>query len=71
MTMHIVCALLAAFIHVPAVHVLVVAPQVQEDDTLCHIASCFKKRVEDVYQRNKALLKNPSRLYPGDRLRIS
>ncbi|GIL84801.1 hypothetical protein Vretimale_14384 [Volvox reticuliferus] len=44
--------------------------EVQEDDTLCHIASCFKKRVEDVYQKNKALLKNPSRLYPGDRLRI-
>ncbi|GLC67013.1 hypothetical protein PLESTF_000502100 [Pleodorina starrii] len=44
--------------------------EVQEDDTLCHIASCFKKRVEDVYQKNRALLKNPSRLYPGDRLRI-
>ncbi|GFR46413.1 hypothetical protein Agub_g7995 [Astrephomene gubernaculifera] len=44
--------------------------EVQEDDTLCHIASCFKKRVEDVYRRNRALLKNPNRLYPGDRLRI-
>ncbi|PNH09633.1 hypothetical protein TSOC_003711 [Tetrabaena socialis] len=44
--------------------------EVQEDDTLCHIASCFKKRVEDVYARNRDVLKNPSRLYPGDRLRI-
>ncbi|KAG2452675.1 hypothetical protein HYH02_002908 [Chlamydomonas schloesseri] len=44
--------------------------EVQEDDTLCHIASCFKKRVEDVYAKNKAILKNPNRLYPGDRLRI-
>jgi hypothetical protein len=43
--------------------------EVQEDDTLCHIASCFKKKVEDVYQRNKTLLKS-HRLYPGDRLRI-
>ncbi|PNW74605.1 hypothetical protein CHLRE_12g490700v5 [Chlamydomonas reinhardtii] len=44
--------------------------EVQEDDTLCHIASCFKKRVEDVYAKNKTILKNPNRLYPGDRLRI-
>ncbi|KXZ49854.1 hypothetical protein GPECTOR_19g305 [Gonium pectorale] len=44
--------------------------EVQEDDTLCHIASCFKKRVEEVYAKNRTLLKNPNRLYPGDRLRI-
>ncbi len=46
------------------------AAQVQEDDTLCHIASCFNKKVEEVYTRNKEVLRNPSRLYPGDRLRI-
>ncbi|KAG2492065.1 hypothetical protein HYH03_009563 [Edaphochlamys debaryana] len=44
--------------------------EVQEDDTLCNIASCFKKRVEDVYKKNRSLLRNPNRLYPGDRLRI-
>lgn len=44
--------------------------EVQEDDTLCHIASCFNKKVEEVYTRNKEVLRNPSRLYPGDRLRI-
>jgi hypothetical protein len=47
--------------------------EIEEGDTLCDIAGCYRVDVMDLYERNRdeeRIGEDPNLIYPGDRLRI-